>query len=93
MKTLLLVVMLMALVAITLSATSSEPNGFVSQRYGRVVATSCDKYPKICDVKGSAGSDCCNNKCVKLSTDGSNCGKCGKKCSYGKICCEAMPRK
>ncbi|OIW18433.1 hypothetical protein TanjilG_13185 [Lupinus angustifolius] len=89
MKALLLVAMLMALVAITLSATSSEPNRFVSQKYGRIMVTSsCDKYPKICHIKGSVGSDCCNNKCVNLRTDGINCGKCGKKCSYGKICCE-----
>ncbi|KAF1867694.1 hypothetical protein Lal_00050127 [Lupinus albus] len=79
--------MLMAL-AITLSTTSSEsdePKRFLSKKYGGSVMTSCGKYPKICHIKGS---ECCNNKCVKLSRDGMNCGKCGKKCSYGKICCE-----
>ncbi|KAJ1407894.1 Stigma-specific protein Stig1 [Sesbania bispinosa] len=82
---LFVVAILMAL-AISMSATSPEheTSRFLSQKYDRVVLT-CDKYPKICHVKGS---DCCNNKCVKLSTDGFNCGKCGKKCSYGKICCE-----
>ncbi|KAK7387737.1 hypothetical protein VNO78_22527 [Psophocarpus tetragonolobus] len=85
-KTLFLLAMLMAL-AICLSA-SEEPkrkNRFLSER----VVLTCEKYPNICyNVKGSAGPDCCKKKCVNLSTDGSNCGKCGKKCSYGKICCQ-----
>ncbi|XP_061345563.1 stigma-specific STIG1-like protein 1 [Gastrolobium bilobum] len=94
-NTLFLLAMLMAL-AISLSASSlgsEEPTSlhgtsrFLSQKHDRLVLT-CDKYPKICHIKGSAGSDCCNNKCVNLSTDGFNCGRCGKKCSYGKICCE-----
>lgn len=100
-KTLFLLAMLMALAVISLSATASSEseeystsvqgtNRIISQKkkYGRRVVLTCDKYPKICHVKGSAGSDCCNNKCVNLSTDGFNCGRCGKKCSYGKICCE-----
>lgn len=95
-KTLFLLAMLMAL-AITLSATSSseseEPTSlrgtsrFHSQKDGRVVLK-CDKYPKICYIKGSAGPDCCKNKCVNFSTDSFNCGRCGKKCSFGKMCCE-----
>ncbi|QCD77164.1 stigma-specific STIG1-like protein 1 [Vigna unguiculata] len=93
-KTLFLVLFIMAL-AITV-ATSSEWNEetkslrgtsrFLSQN-GRVALT-CEKNPKICLVKGSAGPDCCNNKCVKFLTDRQNCGRCGKKCSFGKICCE-----
>ncbi|KAK7332352.1 hypothetical protein VNO80_29103 [Phaseolus coccineus] len=95
-KTLFLVALLMALAITALSATSSDSNEqpkslrgtsrFLSQN-GRVALT-CEKNPKICLAKGSAGPDCCHNKCVKFSTDRLNCGRCGKKCSFGKICCE-----
>jgi len=95
-KSLFLVALLMALAITALSATSSDWNEepkslrgrsrFLSQN-GRVALT-CEKNPKICLVKGSAGPDCCNNKCVKFSTDRLNCGRCGKKCSFQKICCE-----
>ncbi|KAI4295938.1 hypothetical protein L6164_035931 [Bauhinia variegata] len=60
---------------------------FLAQKEARSSLT-CDKYPKLCQVKGSAGPNCCNNKCVNLSTDILNCGKCGKKCGYSKICCD-----
>ncbi|ESW19692.1 hypothetical protein PHAVU_006G147200 [Phaseolus vulgaris] len=93
-KTLFLVALLMALAITALSATSADSNEepkslrgtsrFLSQR----VALTCEKNPKICLAKGSAGPDCCNKKCVKFSTDRLNCGRCGKKCSFGKICCE-----
>ncbi|KAI4298727.1 hypothetical protein L6164_032251 [Bauhinia variegata] len=84
----------MALV-ITLSATSSEESTsslrgtsrFLAQEKARS-ALSCKKYPKVCQVNGSAGPDCCINKCVDLSKDRFNCGKCGKKCGYSKICCD-----
>ncbi|XP_057432598.1 stigma-specific STIG1-like protein 1 [Lotus japonicus] len=83
--------------AITLSATSlesEEPNmlrgasRFLTQKYQRGEPLTCDKYPKICNVKGSAGPDCCKNKCVNLSTDEYNCGRCGKKCGFSKMCCQ-----
>ncbi|KAJ4975502.1 hypothetical protein NE237_000608 [Protea cynaroides] len=47
----------------------------------------CNKYPRICRAKGSPGHDCCNKKCVNVSTDRHNCRVCGKKCSYNEICC------
>ncbi|KAK2394189.1 hypothetical protein QL285_056047 [Trifolium repens] len=99
MKTLFLVSFLIMALAITLSsATSSEmeePNSshqgtskfFLSRKQNRVSLT-CDKYPKVCLVKGSAGPDCCNKKCVNFTRDMFNCGRCGKKCSFPKICCE-----
>ncbi|KAK7412688.1 hypothetical protein VNO78_04241 [Psophocarpus tetragonolobus] len=99
MKSLFLLAMLMAL-AITLSAATSfeieeaksvigGTRRFLSQSQRRVALTlTCDKNPKICLVKGSAGPDCCSNKCVNFSTDRLNCGRCGKKCSFGKICCK-----
>ncbi|AES67904.1 STIG1-like protein [Medicago truncatula] len=96
-KTLFLVTLLMALGAITLSsATSSkneEPNSlqgtshFLSRKQNRI-SVSCNKYPKICNIKGSPGPNCCNNNCVNFSIDMFNCGRCGKKCSFPKICCE-----
>ncbi|GAU23846.1 hypothetical protein TSUD_380080 [Trifolium subterraneum] len=98
-KTLFLVSFLIMALAITLSsATSSEmeePNSshqgtshfFLSRKQNRV-SLSCDKYPKVCRINGSAGPDCCNNKCVNFTRDMFNCGRCGKKCSFPKICCE-----
>ncbi|KAI4295936.1 hypothetical protein L6164_035929 [Bauhinia variegata] len=99
-KTLFLLAMLMALVITLSSANSSDENTneneeptslrgtsrFLAQKKARS-SLKCEKYPKLCQVKGSAGPDCCNNKCVNLSTDRFNCGKCGKKCGYSKICC------
>ncbi|XP_030490695.2 stigma-specific STIG1-like protein 1 [Cannabis sativa] len=48
----------------------------------------CDKNPKVCYAKGSAGSDCCKKKCVDLSSDRVNCGRCGKKCKFSELCCK-----
>uniref|UniRef100_A0A2N9H9F6 Stigma-specific STIG1-like protein 1 n=1 Tax=Fagus sylvatica TaxID=28930 RepID=A0A2N9H9F6_FAGSY len=60
---------------------------FLAAKKARVFMT-CDKYPRICRVKGSPGRDCCKKKCVNVSTDRLNCGKCGKKCKYSEICCK-----
>lgn len=48
----------------------------------------CDKYPKVCRTKGSVNRDCCKKKCVNMSTDMQNCGKCGKKCKFSQSCCK-----
>ncbi|PON52126.1 Stigma-specific protein [Parasponia andersonii] len=48
----------------------------------------CDKNPKVCRSKGSSGSDCCKKKCVDLSADRVNCGRCGKKCRFSETCCK-----
>lgn len=48
----------------------------------------CNYYPRICRVKGSPGPDCCKKKCVNVSTDRLNCGKCGLKCKYYETCCK-----
>ncbi|KAG4401400.1 hypothetical protein AAZX31_07G244300 [Glycine max] len=90
MKTLFLLAMLMALAVFVsaISPGSEKPKGKINRFLSDRVVLTCEKYPEVCLIKGSAGSDCCKNKCVNLSTDVSNCGKCGKKCSYGKICCE-----
>ncbi|KAL5097413.1 hypothetical protein RYX36_001740, partial [Vicia faba] len=79
----------------SISSAMEEPNSNIqgtshlvlSRKQNRISLT-CDKYPKICHVKGSAGSDCCNNRCVNFTIDMLNCGRCGKKCSFPKICCE-----
>ena len=47
----------------------------------------CNKFPRVCRVKGSAGPDCCNKKCVNVKEDRLNCGMCGQKCKYSEICC------
>lgn len=51
-------------------------------------AMTCDKYPRVCRVKGSEGPDCCKKKCVNVSMDRNNCGKCGKRCKYSQVCCK-----
>ncbi|KAJ1405561.1 Stigma-specific protein Stig1 [Sesbania bispinosa] len=79
------------LMALAISVTSADEEPIITSLQGikgRGIVLTCDKYPKICQIEGSAGPDCCKNKCVNLLMDGFNCGKCGKKCSYGKICCE-----
>ncbi|MQM04566.1 hypothetical protein Taro_037367 [Colocasia esculenta] len=50
-------------------------------------AMTCDRYPKVCHLKGSPGHSCCKKRCVSLRTDNLNCGRCGKKCKYGELCC------
>ncbi|KAJ9136378.1 hypothetical protein P3X46_033463 [Hevea brasiliensis] len=62
---------------------------FLAQKT-RAAAMTCDKYPRICRVKGSPGPDCCKKKCVNVKTDKLNCGKCGKKCKYPEICCKGV---
>lgn len=57
------------------------------QKYRPSVMT-CDKYPRVCRTKGSSGPDCCKKKCVNVTIDKNNCGKCGKKCKYSEICCK-----
>ncbi|XP_059636191.1 stigma-specific STIG1-like protein 1 [Cornus florida] len=47
----------------------------------------CDKFPRVCRLKGSAGPDCCKKKCVNVKTDRLNCGMCGYKCKYTETCC------
>ncbi|XP_057753884.1 stigma-specific STIG1-like protein 1 [Arachis stenosperma] len=94
-KTLFIVAMLMALMAMTVASfetnnneINEEPNSvrgtsrFLLQRSSKATVT-CDKNPKVCD-----STNCCNNKCVELSTDELNCGRCGKKCGHSKMCCE-----
>ncbi|XAR65679.1 hypothetical protein NMG60_11009865 [Bertholletia excelsa] len=48
---------------------------------------SCDRFPRVCQLKGSIGRDCCQTKCVNVKTDRLNCGACGYKCKYPEICC------
>ncbi|KAL8136852.1 hypothetical protein V2J09_002853 [Rumex salicifolius] len=48
----------------------------------------CDRYPRVCHVRGSAGPDCCKKKCVDVKSDRLNCGMCGNKCRYPEVCCK-----
>ncbi|EXB77050.1 hypothetical protein L484_014177 [Morus notabilis] len=61
---------------------------FLASQRRLAAAMTCDKYPKVCRAKGSAGPDCCKKKCVDTSYDRLNCGKCGKKCKFSEICCK-----
>lgn len=56
----------------------------------RVVSTTCDKNPRVCRSKGSAGPNCCSKKCVNVTMDKNNCGRCGAKCKYSELCCNGV---
>ncbi|KAJ4808214.1 hypothetical protein LUZ62_020780 [Rhynchospora pubera] len=47
----------------------------------------CDKFPEVCQAKGSTGPNCCKKKCVNFMADNLNCGWCGRRCWYGQTCC------
>ncbi|XP_054776243.1 stigma-specific STIG1-like protein 1 [Prosopis cineraria] len=95
----LLIITILVASAATLSAGHEEEEepkfvGGIKSRFlantphDGSITTSCKINPKVCVVEGSAGPDCCNNKCVNLEMDASNCGRCGKKCGHQKICCQ-----
>ncbi|KAK4259039.1 hypothetical protein QN277_005415 [Acacia crassicarpa] len=87
---LLITTILAASAITTLSQEDEEHFRFGRGLTSRVLAgtTYCKINPSVCLVEGSAGPDCCNNKCVNLEIDSSHCGRCGKKCPHQKICCE-----
>ncbi|XP_028755205.1 stigma-specific STIG1-like protein 1 [Neltuma alba] len=89
MNILFLLFTILAASAITVSKAEQQFNfgrGLTSRFLAGI--TNCKINPKVCLVEGSAGPDCCNNKCVNLEIDSSNCGRCGKKCGHQKICCQ-----
>ncbi|KAJ4804543.1 hypothetical protein LUZ62_017109 [Rhynchospora pubera] len=71
------------------TGTYDSMRGFtylVNRNKPRETAT-CDKFPRVCRAKGSAGPDCCKKQCVNVMTDNLNCGECGRRCLYGQTCC------
>ncbi|XP_054776380.1 stigma-specific STIG1-like protein 1 [Prosopis cineraria] len=93
-KALFLLALLVAALAIAVSQESSSLEGpnhrLLRERqhqHHHHKAMTCDKYPRICRAPGSNGPDCCKKKCVNVSRDRNNCGKCGRKCKYSQICC------
>ncbi|XP_057755345.1 stigma-specific STIG1-like protein 1 [Arachis stenosperma] len=71
-----------------LASSLRSTKGFHHGRHGVGGAMTCNKYPRVCRVAGSQGPDCCHKKCVNVSTDRNNCGRCGKKCKYSQLCCK-----
>ncbi|KAM7265560.1 hypothetical protein ACFE04_003243 [Oxalis oulophora] len=74
-----------------LPASTSSIRGVVSRMLAHKrtrVKMTCNKYPRVCHLKGSPGPDCCKKKCVNVKSDRHNCGKCGKKCKYSELCCK-----
>ncbi|KAL5990116.1 hypothetical protein ACLOJK_011013 [Asimina triloba] len=47
----------------------------------------CDRDPRICLARSSAGPFCCKKTCVDVRTDRLNCGLCGRKCKFNETCC------
>jgi Stigma-specific protein, Stig1 len=68
----------------TLQTSATSMRGFNYLLRG---TATCDKYPGVCQTKGSPGPSCCRKKCVNLMTDNLNCGICGRRCWYGQTCC------
>ncbi|KAG0484757.1 hypothetical protein HPP92_008653 [Vanilla planifolia] len=69
------------------SSSLRRMGGLLEQHNRAKVRMTCDRFPRTCRAKGSAGPDCCKKRCVNVMTDGLNCGECGKKCRYGQKCC------
>lgn len=65
----------------------TQNHRFLANYYNPRSPLTCNKYPKMCHLKGSPGHDCCNKRCVHVKTDNLNCGKCGNKCKFGWVCC------
>ncbi|KAK4259038.1 hypothetical protein QN277_005414 [Acacia crassicarpa] len=86
----LLIITIVTASAITVSKAEEEEPKSVRGFTNRFLAgiNYCKINPRVCLEEGSAGPDCCKNKCVNVEIDSSNCGKCGKKCPHQKICCE-----
>ncbi|KAK4259036.1 hypothetical protein QN277_005412 [Acacia crassicarpa] len=96
-KALFLLTLLVAALAIALSETTpiseqESSSQLLRQRQHHQnhhrQAVTCNNYPRICRAAGSKGPDCCKKKCVNVSRDRNNCGKCGRKCKYSQICCK-----
>ncbi|KAL4563012.1 hypothetical protein LXL04_027043 [Taraxacum kok-saghyz] len=100
-KNILITLIVVLALAINLSATPIQDddedvfptyeslrgaNRFLAQQSKGLMK--CNKNPRLCRAKGSAGQDCCNKKCVNVMTDKQNCGLCGKKCKNHEICCK-----
>ncbi|GLT72411.1 hypothetical protein SLA2020_443490 [Shorea laevis] len=75
---------------IGLASNSLRGAGRFLAQNTRLAAMTCNEYPRVCRAKGSPGPDCCKKKCVKVTTDRLNCGKCGRKCKYSEICCKGQ---
>ncbi|KAJ9689675.1 hypothetical protein PVL29_012388 [Vitis rotundifolia] len=88
----------MAVAISTVAATPSESEElssfhgndrrFLAHTFREVMT--CDKYPRVCRARGRPGPDCCKKKCVNVTMDRLNCGRCGKKCRYSEMCCEGQ---
>jgi hypothetical protein len=70
--------------------TSLRGVGRVLSQQNLMANLTCNKFPRICRLKTSAGPDCCNKRCVNVKKDRLNCGMCGYKCKYTEICCEGQ---
>ena len=70
-----------------LRSSDDSPGRFMLGRKNSLVLLTCNKFPRICLLKGGPRRHCCQKKCVNLLGDRLNCGKCGRKCKYGYICC------
>jgi len=65
---------------------------------GAMVLGGCESDSRTpgtsCDPACSAGTRCCDDRCVVVNSDPSNCGACGATCSPGQTCisgtCQGM---
>ncbi|XP_057497494.1 stigma-specific STIG1-like protein 1 [Actinidia eriantha] len=87
----LVFIVLLATFVLILSSDITEagsPRGLSRSLAQSLTANyTCNKYPRVCHLKGSSGQDCCKKKCVNVKIDKLNCGMCGYKCKYPEVCC------
>ncbi|KAM0063749.1 putative stigma-specific protein Stig1 [Helianthus debilis subsp. tardiflorus] len=60
---------------------------FLAENKNPRAADHCNKDDEICYILEGKNSTCCNNKCMDLSEDKHNCGRCKKKCKFTNSCC------
>ncbi|GFP82071.1 hypothetical protein PHJA_000350400 [Phtheirospermum japonicum] len=52
------------------------------------MARPCNENNQVCGhFLGGGNATCCSGKCVETGFDASNCGACGKTCSFREVCC------
>ncbi|KAL8032109.1 hypothetical protein ABFX02_13G073300 [Erythranthe guttata] len=73
----------------TLSRRSRFLTTSVKKKKGVIIGCNGKKNSQVCNglKKGKTLLFCCKKNCRDVLSDLNNCGRCGKKCGYGKRCC------
>jgi hypothetical protein len=64
-----------------------DDNGMIEEAAENEGQAAAPEQPEYLAAPGcGSGRTRCGGKCVNLSTDSKNCGKCGRRCSSGATC-------